>query len=362
MKQTWLIIGVWFLGLLCADAQTSNIDKMFPNAVISRANYDKAKADINSVGDNVFPRNWYLKQIKNPSDKIVSNNTQTTPVASINDNPNNVDITTEMTSILKLCLAYAFTQEESYLNKAVEYLKAWAAVNTAIAKKNINEESYNRGVEGYSIIRNVISEADRTIIDKWVRDRVNVFINSNDLRVNNWGTCMLYQFYLFGTTLGDEDVVSKFTSQYDTWAKGNLYPNGTTTDLLGRDAFAYHAYDLLFFARLCHLKALRDGYDAADEFYAKDVNWGASIKRSVDFWKPFMLDTKKYTHLEFVGTEYSPDKNRSDYNKAYNPSGTLYVVDEVYEMDKDLSNVLEHFSRDYSTTLKLGLSHLRWYK
>ena len=76
---------------------------------------------------------------------------------------------------------------------------------------------------------------------------------------------------------------------------------------------AYHAYDLLFFARLCHLKAMYEGYEAAEAFYKKDVHWGASIRNSVVFWKPFLLDSKKYIHLEFVGTEYEPDKKRSDY-------------------------------------------------
>ena len=95
------------------------------------------------------------------------------------------------------------------------------------------------------------------MIDTWLRKRAEVFIKDNDLRVNNWGTCLLYQFYLFGTVLEDEAIVDKFRSSYDDWVKGNLFPNGTTTDLLGRDAFAYHAYDLLFFARLCHLKVMK---------------------------------------------------------------------------------------------------------
>ena len=181
------------------------------------------------------------------------------------------------------------------------------------------------------------------------------------MRVNNWGTCLLYQFYLFGTVLEDEAIVDKFRSSYDDWVKGNLFPNGTTTDLLGRDAFAYHAYDLLFFARLCHLKAMYEGYEAAEAFYKKDVHWGASIRNSVVFWKPFLLDSKKYTHLEFVGTEYEPDKKRSYYNKAYNPSGTLYVIDELYEIDKELKEVLDYYKRNPDVSLKLGLSSLRWH-
>jgi len=230
-----------------------------------------------------------------------------------------------------------------------------------LSKRNIHEESYNIAVEGYSLIRKVIGQSDRELIDTWLRKRAEVFIKDNDLRVNNWGTCLLYQFYLFGTVLEDEAIVDKFRSSYDDWVKGNLFPNGTTTDLLGRDAFAYHAYDLLFFARLCHLKAMYEGYEAAEAFYKKDVHWGASIRNSVVFWKPFLLDSKKYTHLEFVGTEYEPDKKRSDYNKAYNPSGTLYVIDELYEIDKELKEVLDYYKRNPDVSLKLGLSFLRWH-
>ena len=266
-----------------------------------------------------------------------------------------------MKAIHQLCLAYAFTQDRTYLSKAVEYLKAWSEINVALSKRNIHEESYNIAVEGYSLIRKVIGQSDRELIDTWLRKRAEVFIKDNDLRVNNWGTCLLYQFYLFGTVLEDEAIVDKFRSSYDDWVKGNLFPNGTTTDLLGRDAFAYHAYDLLFFARLCHLKAMYEGYEAAEAFYKKDVHWGASIRNSVVFWKPFLLDSKKYTHLEFVGTEYEPDKKRSDYNKAYNPSGTLYVIDELYEIDKELKEVLDYYKRKPDVSLKFGLSFLLWH-
>ena len=69
----------------------------------------------------------------------------------------------------------------------------------------------------------------------------------------------------------------------------------------------------------------------------------------------------KYSHLEFVGTEYEPDKKRSDYNKAYNPSGTLYVIDELYEIDEELKEVLDYYKRNPDVSLKLGLSSLRWH-
>lgn len=361
MRNKWLIIGMLIWCVSSAKAQTSDVDKMFPNAVLARESYDKVIKALANTTDASFPKNWYVKQIETPANKIVENDRKTTPVKSIDDNPNKIDISNEMKSIHQLCLAYAFTQDKKYLDKAVEYLKAWSEINIALSKRNIHEEAYNIAVEGYSLIRKVIDPSDRELIDGWIRKRAEVFIKDNDLRVNNWGTCLLYQFYLLGTVLEDKAITDKFHLSYDEWVKNNLFPNGTTTDLLGRDAFAYHAYDLLFFARICHLKAMCEGYAAADAFYAKDVHWGASIRKSVNFWKPFLLDTKKYTHLEFVGTEYEPDKKRSDYNKAYSPSGTLYVVDELYEVDKELKEVLDQYKRNPDVSLKLGLSNLRWY-
>lgn len=361
MRNKWFLLCILLWNISYVQAQTSKVELMFPNAVLTRESYDKVKAALEKTGNTAFPKNWYIRHVETPAKEIVKSGRKTTPVKSIGENPDNVDISNEMEAIHQLCLAYTFTLDKAYLDKAVEYLKAWAEINVALSKRNIHEESYNIAVEGYSLIRKIIDRSDRELIDAWVRKRVDVFIKDNDLRANNWGTCLLYQFYLFGTVLEDEAIIDKFRSSYDSWVKGNLFPNGTTTDLLGRDAFAYHAYDLLFFARLCHLKAMYEGYESAEAFYTKDVQWGASIRNSVVFWKPFLLDTEKYTHLEFVGTEYEPDRKRPDYNKTYSPSGTLYVIDELYEIDKNLKEVLEHYNRNPDVSLKLGLSSLRWH-
>lgn len=363
MKRIWCICCLAALGLGAVKAQSNEVEKMFPNAVISRKAYDKVVDAIKKQSAG-FPLDWYKRQVETPAGKLLAQTPN--PMKSVTDNPNNVDATAEMKNIHLLCLNYAFTQDERYLNKAVEFLKAWAAVNVSVPKSNIHEEKYDIAAEGYSIIRKLISEADRTLIDGWLRQRINTYIkdvasNNNTFRANNWGTCMIYQYYLLGTVLEDKGIVDIFKNTYPTWVKSNLFPNGTTNDLLGRDAFAYHGYDLMFFARICHLLAMNEGYEAADELYSRDINWGASIRKSVNYWKPFMMDTKKYAHLEFIDTESAWDKtNQSSYNQAYNPAHTLYSVCEIYEFDNDLKRILDHFGYGATTTLKMGLSYLRW--
>lgn len=359
MKKIFFTIALLWGGLTASSVkgQVFDINNMFPNVVMSKDIYEKAKAEFDKQESDF--KTLYNNEIKKKADEAL--NKTTTPVESTSNNPTKVDIAKEMDYIYQLCIAYLFSEDKKYLDKAVVNLKAWAAVNKAVSKSNINETKYTPAVEGYSLIRNVISINDKNDIDKWVADRLQVFKKDNDLRINNWGTALLHQFYLYGTVLGDADALSYFNTNYPEWVKGNLFPNGTTTDLLGRDAFAYHSYDLLFFAKICHLKAILEGYDAADAFYSQDVNWGASIKKSVDFWKPFLLNPEKYTHVEFLNTEYAPDKNRSDYNKTYDPAGTIYVVDELYEMDKDLKRVIDKYrGGNEFGTWRLGLSALRW--
>ena len=359
MKKILFIMTLLWGGFTASSIKAQiDVNKVFPNAVMSKEIYDKAKAELDKP-ESPF-KTLFETAIKAESDKNL--NQATWWKANYNDatQADKDYIVREMNRIYYHCVTYLMTGEQKYLDKAADNLKEWTKGNVANHRSNINEHYYPPAVEGYSIIRNVISEADRKTIDNWVNKRLQVFKSDNDLRINNWGTCLLFQFYLYGTVLGDEDALNYFNTNYPEWVKQNLFPNGTTTDLLGRDAFAYHAYDLQLFAKICHLKAILEGYEVADVFYAQDVNWGASIKRSVDFWKPFILEPTKYTHVEFVNTEYAPDKNRSDYNNTYNPGGTVYAVDELYEMDRDLKRVIDKYRSNEFATWRLGLSALRW--
>ena len=264
----------------------SVLDKMFPNAVIGREHYERLQTELSKEGTNAF-KTMFDKHIRRYAEEVMTAGRQPVAAVSSNNNAQGVDIYEEMKSIYYLCVTYAFNQEQRYLDKAVDYLVAWAEINVAEPKSNIHEEKYSWAVEGYSLIRNIISAENRRLIDGWMIKRLAQFEKDNDLRGNNWGACLLRQYYLYGLVLGDDKWINKYKDAYPDWVKGNLFPNGTTTDLLARDAFAYHAYDLSFFAKIARLIALYEGYDAADRFYAQDVNSGASVKKCVDFWKPF---------------------------------------------------------------------------
>lgn len=336
------------------------LEKMFPNAVIGRNHYDKLRTELLKEGSNGY-KTMFGKHIKGFADAVIASNKKPVTAVSSNNNVHGVDIYEEMKSIYYLCVTYAFYPDQTYLDKAVEYLTEWSKVNVAEPKSNIHEEKYSWAVEGYSLIRNIVSPENRQLIDSWMTKRLAQFEKDNDLRGNNWGACLLRQYYLYGLVLNDEKWIGKYETAYPVWVKGNLFPNGTTTDLLARDAFAYHAYDLSFFAKIARLIALYENYEVADQFYTQNVNGGASVKKCVEFWRPFMMNTSKFKHKEFIDTEYEPDKKRGDYNKEYDPSTTQYVVDELYEFDRSLKEIIDIYrGGNELINWRTTLSALRW--
>ena len=353
-----LALGSFFSGGMLAQ---TNIERMFPNLVLTREQYNKWKSAIDSTttsdGKTAFDSFVRLLSITTIRDDVTPS-----PVTSLSVSGASAIVASDMQRMYALCLYYAFTQSDVYLAKAKQFYLAWAAVNTAVKENSPGETIYNPGIEGYSIIRNCIDSTSRVAIDAWMRKRAAV-ASADGVRTNNWQTIRLQFLLYYGLLLNDASILTKFSGGYDPFIPINLYPNGTSIDLLGRDAFAYHAYDLLFFAKILKAEACYYGFAKADSMYAKEYQWGSSIKKSVDFWKPYLLYPTKYSHIEFLETEYTPDiaSHPSEYNKPYNPSGTIYVVDEMYLLDQDLFQAIKLYRGNTKTaTLALWLSALRW--
>ncbi len=359
MKHTSLITFFMLFYKLVSAAHTHTVEDIFPNLVLTRAEYDKWKAIIDSE-ESSPGKTIYTDNISFLAEKVVSDNTKPSPVSSLSASEASTKVEGDMKRMYALSLHYAFTLDEVYLNKAKEFYLAWAAVNNAISENSPGETAYKQGIEAYSIIRGCIDEVSRETIDGWIRRRAAVSLNDR-VRTNNWETIRLQFLLYYGLILNDEEILDKFRTGYEAFIPVNVYPNGTTEDLLGRDAFAYHAYNLLFYARIFKAQACYYGYEYADAEYAKEHRWGASIKKAVDFWKPYILYPEKYTHVEFVETEWSPDKSRSDYNQNYKPNSTIYVVDELYYLDEELYECINKYRGNTKTaTMALWLSALRW--
>lgn len=351
------VVLLLLLNIAAAQSQVV-VDQLFPNLVFTRSQFDSWKQAISDESQtaayDAYTNHIRLLALKTVRDELVP-----APVASLTGASTSL-VDADMKRMYALSVYYAFTLNEIYLNKAKEYYLAWAAVNNAVKENSPAETIYTPAIEGYSIIRKVLDEASRTTIDAWIRRRATTAL-ADRVRANNWETIRLQFIQYYGYVLNDQSLLTYFTNGLSTFIPINIYPNGTTEDLLGRDAFAYHAYNLLFYARILKAEACYNGFERADQLYAAEYKWGSSIKKAVDFWKPYILYPEKFTHVEFLETEWAPDQLRSDFNKPYNPGGTIYAVDELYLFDKDLYECIRKYrGATYNATLPLWLSATRW--
>ena len=228
-----------------------------------------------------------------------------------------------------------------YFDKIVANLLAWVNAGNKVANPihSPNETSYLGFYEAYSVVRSRMTAADRAKVDNWIGARAFAY-QSYPPRVNNWETIRLNLLYYFGYILNDQSVLASAGTAYTTLLNVNLMAGGKSEDLINRDAFAYHAYNLLFYARILRVKSLYEGAAAMQTFKNRKNNINVSLQNLVDYWRPFLIDPANNVHLEFVNTQYAPDKTRSDYNKPYVPSSSMYVLDELLYAFPEVKNYM----------------------
>ncbi|WP_052496336.1 alginate lyase family protein [Pedobacter lusitanus] len=288
------------------------------NLVFSAAGLNKISTDL--AGTNQV-------QIQ----KLITN----TAYAALTKTTNTTAVGTQGTELKCLALQWAVSPgrdtASKYLDKAKTNLLAWAAVNTP-SSSTPTEAAFIEIFEAYSIIRANVPDASKTTIDAWLKKTANYYITNASgytSRKNNWETIRLNLLYDIGYILNDATILTHVKKAYTTQLNVNLFAGGKTEDYVNRDAFAYHAYNLYFYARVLRAVSLYEGPAAGTDLLNKTNTINVSIPNTMTFWEPYMLDPANNIHLEFVNTGWAPDKTRSDYNKPYKPSSTVYVLDQL---------------------------------
>lgn len=288
------------------------------NLVFSAAGLNKISIDL--AGTN---QAQIQKLITNPAFAALTKTTNTAAVG------------TQGTELKCLALQYAISPGRDtatkYLDKATANLLAWAAVNTP-SSSTPTEAAFIEIFESYSIIKPNVPAASKTTIDAWLKKTANYYITNASgyaSRENNWETIRLNILYDIGYILNDATILTHAKKAYTTQLNVNLYAGGKTEDYVSRDAFAYHAYNLYFYARVLRAVFLYDGPTAGTSIRNKANTINVTLPNTMTFWEAYLIDPTNNVHLEFVNTGWAPDKTRSDYNKPYKPASTVYVLDQL---------------------------------
>lgn len=351
------------------DPPTTVLPPSGKNLVFDDAMLTRFLSDYDEGGT---ARQFITNSITNPANLALS--VTPTPVEYLRNSDNSenheAEVNAEAARVHVLSLQWLLEKHSEssdadlYLQKAKSFLLAWAATNRATDFMP-GEVAYLPFIYAYSIISEELTLEERTTIENWLKERYDTQYRPFVPRANNWETCRLNLIFDIAYATLDQQMLEYAKQSYVTLLNNNIMADGASEDLLDRDAYAYHAYNLYFYAKIFRSVTVMEGIEAGDAFKAQTNANGGDVRSMVMRMKPYMDDPATNVHLEFVNTGYAPDKLRSDYNKPFSPPSAMYVMNqlvfsypaEVMSTIKIYQSNVTPFNRDLNFYLfTLGLS------
>ncbi|OOG19694.1 hypothetical protein BWD42_07250 [Sphingobacterium sp. CZ-UAM] len=331
----------------------------YSNLVMDKLTFDSIQAEIQS-SEQV--RSFLQAQITDKADLALG--MAPAPVAKI-DGILEKSVNEESNRVYRLGLQYFLFREhpnaQKYLDKAKENLLAWAKINTA-STETPQESAFLAFIKGYSLIREQLDLQSRVAIDNWFKTRYD-FYKKQEARTNNWETIRVLLMLDIAYVLQDNFRVNETTTAFYKHLNITYRADGASVDFLGRDAFAYHVYDMQFMGQIGRTLYIHKGRSIVDSLvYHRSSSWvdqratitqnpvlGGSMADGFAFLRPYLVDTENYKHFEFVNTEWAKDKTRTDYNTLFRPSTATYSLVEMASiMRNDIIEALQISSPGYS--------------
>mgnify|MGYP001545815430 CR=1 FL=1 len=227
----------------------------------------------------------------------------------------------DMHKMYALAVVYRVSGEKRYLNKAVEFLTAWANINKANGDP-IDDTNLDQAVETYDLLKNDIDPQSNKLITAWLASTAQREIDrwkpSKATGYNNWHSHRLKEVGEIGFAIGDKKFENWAVDGIKAQIGRNLLPDGSSIDFKLRDALHYHVYDLEPLLKLSIILKRVTGVD----YYNYVSPQGTSIRKSVEWLLPFLNGEK--THGEFTNSTVAFDKKRADNGEKGYKAGTLF--------------------------------------
>jgi hypothetical protein len=238
----------------------------------------------------------------------------------------------DMQKVYALSLAYKLTGDQKYLNKASEFLGAWAKINHPQGNP-INDTNLDRIIFAYDLLKNDLSAALRNEVALWLEEVANQEIKSYNkaasgkgkTHVNNWNSHRIKEVAEVAWAINNAKLKEWAINTYKMQIEANLLPDGSSYDFHERDALHYHIYDvdpLLVAATIIARDGSFDGNP-----YTFTSKTGSSLKKSIDWLIPFYTGEK--THAEWVNSKSAFDKKRAANGEKGYIAGTLFKPAEA---------------------------------
>lgn len=303
-----------------------------------------------------------IDEAPNPIEKVTSqgllqgNPAKTASLKAVEDGP----------KIYALALQYRLFGNKDYLNKAQEFLTAWAKINQATGDP-IDETKLEEFFMGYDLIRDELKKDQQQQIDAWLESIGVAEINSfaakpeKSTSKNNWNSHRIKVITQVVYTIhAEKKYRDTIMGELKKQLAQNLYSDGSSYDFAERDALHYHIYTLEPLLKAMIVLNRAEGKN----YYAFESPTGSSVKKSVDFLMPFVTGEK--THGEFANSKVKFDRDRAaNGEKGYiagapfKQKNGIIVLSLVDYFDPSVRKIIQQVAGNDYTDWQLTLNQVR---
>jgi hypothetical protein len=213
-----------------------------------------------------------------------------------------------------------------YGEKARQIIMAW--VKTYKPDGNtINENKFISFFWGYYIFKSHFSRQEQEETEKWIREIALKQMNRKITPNNNWESKRLKITGIAGVVLKDNQLIDHSIEGFKNYISSAYYPDGTSNDLISRDALQYHISGL----KPCLSAFINlSKFDERFNLYAWESPTGSSVKKSVEYTLPYATGEKQ--RKEWTYSKVELDRRRAEAGiEAYQP-GKLFESKNAHEL------------------------------
>jgi hypothetical protein len=171
-------------------------------------------------------------------------------------------------------------------------------------------------------------------------------VRNTTQNLSNRYTKSLRLLSLCGTILQREAWIQAMHAGFKRFVEESLYADGSSLDFKHRDTLTYHCSALRPVVELAMLSGA-----AGQELYTWTSAKGASLKKSVEFVRPYAMGEK--THREWVNSKATLDRERAKAGiekyrpgRLFDPQDALDLMSEASYFDAQLIQVVAQLTND----------------
>jgi hypothetical protein len=228
--------------------------------------------------------------------------------------------------VVTLIYAAYGSGDRVYGEKAKQIILAW--VKTYKPDGNtINENKFLSFFWGYYIFKLHFSKQEQVEAEKWIMEIALKQKNRPTTPNNNWESKRLKITGIAGAILNDKQLMDHSIEGFKKYITTAYYPDGTSNDLISRDALQYHISGL----KPCLSAFINlSEFDKRFDLYAWESPTGSSVKKSVEFTVPYATGEKQ--RREWTHSKVELDRRRAEAGiEAYQP-GKLFNPQKAHEL------------------------------